>query len=261
MAEFPRLKKSLGQHFLTNATLAGKIVDLLAPEPGDQILEIGPGRGRLTELLIQRPHARLALIEKDDYWAAYHAGQGRELLAADALQFDWPSLRCQGEWKLIGNLPYNVASPLIWDIVSSCSGYSRAVFMTQKEVAARICAKPDSRAYGALSVWVQAHARPKLEFDVAPGSFRPPPKVDSAVISLTPAIDRPAHPDCLRELLQICFQQRRKQLAGIFRRAGKPGLESAMQLLQVDGQLRPENLDCRQFVALADAWRKMRQES
>lgn len=253
-ADLPRLKKSLGQHFLVNQGIAKKIVDLLEPAESDSILEIGPGGGSLTSILREKPHARLAVLEKDAYWADFHARAGVELLGNDALEFDWPSLCGQDKWKLIGNLPYNIASPLIWAIVAECDCYERAVFMTQKEVAERICAQPDTRAYGALSVWVQVHSNAKLVLRVNPGSFQPPPKVDSAVVVLAPKPEKPAYPDTLRRLLQICFQQRRKQLSGIFRRAKQPILEDALAELGINPCLRPENLRCAQFLALARIW-------
>lgn len=251
----PAPKKSLGQHFLINQGVCRKIVDMLAPAPEDNLLEIGPGPGALTSFLLRAPHRRLLLIEKDDWWAEerQRAG-GAEVLAMDALEFRWQELCPDGEWKLAGNLPYNIASPLIWDILADCRCWQRAVFMVQKEVGERICASPHSRAYGALSVWVQCHARAFLEFTVKPNSFRPPPKVESCVIRLEPVADPPLFPEALKRLLSLCFQQRRKQLGGVFRRAGQPVLEAALAELRIDPRLRPEDLDCAQFLALARFW-------
>lgn len=251
----PAPKKSLGQHFLINQGICRKIVDLLALTPGDNLLEIGPGPGALTALLLQAPHQRLLLIEKDDWWAQkWQKAGGAEVLAMDALAFRWRELCAEGTWKLAGNLPYNIASPLIWDIMADCHCWLRAVFMVQKEVGERICARPDSRSYGALSVWVQCHARAFLEFTVKPNSFRPPPKVDSCVIRLEPGVEPPLFPAALKQLLALCFQQRRKQLGGIFRRANRPVLEAGLEKLQIDARLRPENLDGSQFLALARYW-------
>ena len=117
----PAAKKSLGQHFLTNPGICRRIVDLIAPSGSDSILEIGPGPGALTGVLEKAPHARLLLLEKDDYWAGVRAREGgpsTEVRCMDALTFPWGDL--EGQWKLIGNLPYNVASPLIWDIAWKC---------------------------------------------------------------------------------------------------------------------------------------------
>ena len=251
----PRAKKSLGQHFLRNESVCRRIAGLLMPLPDDKVLEIGPGPGALTRALEAQPHARLLLLEKDRHWARErprHAAPGTQAVLMDALRFDWRRLHVDGGWKIAGNLPYNVASPLIWDILSQ-SGAARCVFMVQKEVGQRLAAAPGSRQYGALSVWVQAHARVRLEFTLAPGAFSPPPKVDSAVLSFTPVPpkDRPRHPRALERLLRICFQQRRKQLGGIFTRAGLAWLAQALPGLGLSPQLRPEALPVAAFLRLA----------
>ena len=162
-----RAKKSLGQHFLRDERVVQRIVDLLRVEEGDQVMEIGPGPGALTALLRPLPWKRLLLLEKDDHYAAEHAARplpGLEVVAGDALAYPWESL--EGPWKIAGNLPYNVASPLIWDIAARAKATRRAVFMIQKEVGERLCANPGCRDYGALSVWVQAfwQAIPRSEF-------------------------------------------------------------------------------------------------
>lgn len=251
----PYLKKSLGQHFLASKEICKKIVSLVDPAPEDQILEIGPGGGALTAPLLAAPHERLLLIEKDRWWAneRLNAG-GAEVLEMDALNFNWQELCISGVWKLTGNLPYNVASPLIWNIVAQCRCYERAVFMVQKEVGERICAAPDSRMYGALSVWVQCHARARLAFSVPPGAFRPPPKVDSAVVALFPVQMLPEYPQRLKRLLNVCFQQRRKQLGSIFRKAGLAILIDGLERLGINSHARPENLTCADFLQLARLW-------
>ena len=174
-------------------------------------------------------------------------------MLTDALRFDWRRISPEHPWKVIGNLPYNVASPLIWDIVSRAEGLKRAVFMVQKEVGQRLAAAPGNGHYGALSVWVQSYARPRLEFVVGPGAFSPPPKVDSAVLSFEPLPPeaQPAHPKALARLLRICFQQRRKQLGGIFRRAGLPQMERALDQAGLAPSLRPEALSTDDFQRLS----------
>ncbi len=252
----PPAKKSLGQHFLRREEICARIAALLLPGPEDRILEIGPGPGALTRALEALPHSRLLLLEKDRHWAKERgrlAGPSTQAVLMDALCFDWRRIQPEQPWKIVGNLPYNVASPLIWDIVSRAAGLSRAVFMVQKEVGQRLAAAPGNGQYGALSVWVQSHARPHLEFVVGPGAFQPPPKVDSAVLSFDPLplAQRPAHPEALARLLRICFQQRRKQLGGIFRRAGLPVLETGLKDMGLDPSLRPESLCIRDFRRLA----------
>ena len=163
MTAAPRAKKSLGQHFLKDAKTSARIVDLLRITPEDRVLEIGPGPGAITGIIHERGPARFRLIEKDGYWAAHHAQLERpappavEVLNDDALAFPWESL--EGPWKIISNLPYNVASPLMWDIVSRTPELTRAVFMIHKEVAERLYAAPGTKDYGALSVWIQSYAR------------------------------------------------------------------------------------------------------
>ncbi|MDL2306408.1 16S rRNA (adenine(1518)-N(6)/adenine(1519)-N(6))-dimethyltransferase RsmA [Desulfovibrio sp. OttesenSCG-928-C06] len=250
----PRAKKSLGQNFLQDKNIARKIVDLLQAGPQDNVLEIGPGPGMLTGFLQECGPAKLVLVEKDNHWARVRQDDERngirpQVILADALTIPWE--RFEGSWKIIGNLPYNVASPLMWDILSMVPGLVRAVFMVQKEVGQRLAAEQGSSAYGALSVWVQSFSRPRMEFIVPPQVFRPAPKVHSAVLSFEPLPPdaRPANPDGLSKLLKICFQQRRKQLGTIFRAAGLDanGLEQA----GISAELRPERLSSAQFQKLA----------
>ena len=252
-----RAKKSLGQHFLRDERVVQRIVDLLRVEEGDQVMEIGPGPGALTALLRPLPWKRLLLLEKDDHYAAEHAARplpGLEVVAGDALAYPWESL--EGPWKIAGNLPYNVASPLMWDVVSRVPHLSRAVFMVQKEVGDRLIAGPGSRDYGALSVWVQSFAATRKGFVIGPSAFSPPPKVDSAVVVFEPLPPekRPAHPEELSRLIKICFQQRRKQLQGILRRA-LPGNFSMEKLerLGIDPARRPETLAVEQFQQLSES--------
>lgn len=248
----PAPKKSLGQHFLISPGISAKIVSLLNLAAQDQIVEIGPGPGALTGLLSDSPHRRLLLIEKDKWWASERGKSGHcEVLEMDALKFDWSGLCESGQWKLVGNLPYNIASPLIWEIVSTCRCYDCAVFMVQKEVGERIGAAPDSRKYGALSVWIASYALAKYQFTVHPGAFRPPPKVDSAVISLRPLPVWPEFPDILKRLLDYCFQRRRKQLGSIFRQGEFSVLLPVLAELGIDPHLRPENLSAAEFQALS----------
>lgn len=256
----PRAKKSLGQHFLKDARTSARIVDLLRIEPHDCVLEIGPGPGAITGIIHERGPARFRLIEKDGYWAAHHAGLERsgppatEVLNADALAFPWESL--EGPWKIISNLPYNVGSPLIWDIVSRTPHLTRAVFMVQKEVAERLYAKPGTKDYGALTVWVQSYVRVEWGFVVGPGAFSPPPKVDSAVVTFVPLPKErhPARPKALAAMLKLCFQLRRKQLQSILRRAGGGDPAPVLERLGIDPQARPETLSPDLFQQLAEAF-------
>ena len=249
-----KAKKSLGQNFLINKGVAGAILDIINPEKGDLILEIGPGRGALTAPLLKKEPRLALLLEKDRELARLHKGQPNcVVLNTDALAFPWAKLGALGVWKLLGNLPYNIASPLMWDVVSQCDGYSLAAFMVQKEVAQRATAAPGSKAYGALSVWLQSWSKPRLELVAKPGSFRPSPKVDSAVLSFLPLPQerRCAHPRELKLLLDACFRQRRKQLGGVFSRGGLNEMRGALELFSIPETARAEELTPGQFNSLA----------
>ena len=250
-----RAKKSLGQHFLRDEAVLQRIAALAGAEPGDRLMEIGPGPGALTALLREMPWERLLLLEKDDHYAAEHAARplpGLEVVPGDALDFPWESL--DGPWKIIGNLPYNVASPLMWEIVQRVPTLARGVFMIQKEVADRILAQPGTKDYGALTVWIKSFVAPRKGFVVGPGAFAPPPKVDSAVVVFDPipVQQRPERPDLLARLVKLCFSQRRKQLQGILRHAGIPGYSpSVLEKLSIDPAIRPETLSPSVFQILA----------
>lgn len=247
----PAAKKSLGQHFLHDANICNKIVKLLGLEPQDRVLEIGPGQGALTRILHKQQLASLCALEKDSYWATMLPRQlpGLAVAHADALRMNWGRLQAGRPWKLVGNLPYNVASPLVWDIAAA-GGYSRCVFMVQKEVAQRLAAVPHSKQYGALSVWVQSHALVKLNFTVGPQVFRPRPKVDSAVFSLQPRPEGTAPSWALSHVLHICFQKRRKQLRTILR-TEYADVDNILESIEIDGRQRPEDLSVAAFDQLA----------
>jgi 16S rRNA (adenine1518-N6/adenine1519-N6)-dimethyltransferase len=277
----PSAKKSLGQHFLRDANIARKIVKALEIAPGETVLEIGPGPGALTGFIHDYAPGRLVLVEKDPFYARQRmsaAAGALSVIVADALSM--PYERFRGAWKCIGNLPYNVASPLLWELLGRLPDIRRAVFMVQKEVGGRIAAAPGTSAYGALSVWLQSFMRPKVEFCVPPQVFFPRPKVDSVVLSFSPlgARDRPAphgaginkahgtastgqqvragtlpgnagfSPPALAAVLHLCFQKRRKQLGVILRTAGKD--VGALERLGIDVKLRPEQLTVEEFQAL-----------
>ena len=250
---FPHaLKKSLGQHFLTDPTVCQKMVAELATSPSDGILEIGPGAGALTRELEHIPHNVLLLLEKDSYWARVRqkeADQKTQCINQDALTFAFCRIN---HWIVVGNLPYNIASPLLWNIVATCS-LKAGLFMVQKEVATRLCAQPCSKAYGALSIWIQSFVTPRLCFCVAPGAFHPKPKVDSAVVAFTPQ-SQPlpsAHQKPLSILLNACFQRRRKQMGTIAKQANLPRLKEALEEQGIAPTRRPEELTLQDFHALA----------
>ncbi len=252
-------KKSLGQHFLNNESVIRKIIELGEISADDQVMEIGPGPGALTGILREIPCQKLWLLEKDDVFAQKHADYAKEnnllhmqVFHIDALTFSWKDLR--GEWKIMGNLPYNVASPLMWDIVSQVPQLGKAVFMIQKEVAERIRAKEGSKTYGALSVWIQSFCRVEKGFVIRPSAFTPPPKVDYEIIIFKPLPkeELPKHPEELAKLIKISFQQRRKQLHGILQKAYPAAYsESLWNEMQMPKETRAEMLSPKQFQKLA----------
>ncbi|MDZ7759697.1 MAG: 16S rRNA (adenine(1518)-N(6)/adenine(1519)-N(6))-dimethyltransferase RsmA [Desulfovermiculus sp.] len=249
-----RAKRSLGQNFLVDPNLARKIVDCLLIRPGDRVLEIGPGRGALTGLLLDRG-AQVVGVEKDDHLARELKKRwpDMQVVAVDALDISWDRLSKAGIHKVIGNLPYNVASPLIWDIVACFPEAVSMVFTVQKEVGLRLTASPGAKAYGALSVWVQNFVQPRLEFIIGPQVFRPRPRVDSAVISLLPLRQRPGPKEraALSGLLRVCFQQRRKQLKTSLRSVWSDHVQSWFLEHNVRPQARAEEMTPKQFLSLA----------
>ncbi len=259
-SQFQRAKKSLGQHFLKDKNVSLRIVELLDIEESDYVLEIGPGRGALTEHIVQKKPKKLCLIEKDYALGEMHKEDLPKILdnvevkCIDALSFPWGEI--DEEVKLISNLPYNVASPLMWDMLSSVPRWTRAVFMVQKEVALRLVAKKNTKDYGGLSVWLQSYADISLKFCVGPKAFSPPPKVDSAIVLCTPKNkeDLPKDPKALADFIKICFQMRRKQLQAILRKSGFPGAKEQLESLGFEPSLRPEDLSVEDFMQLASAF-------
>lgn len=247
-------KRSLGQNFLVDRNICRKIVDALDIRPGENVLEIGPGRGALTRHVVEREPGRYVVLEMDDALAdaLEQEHPQLEVVRGDALAYDWSGLAQDEGWKIVGNLPYNIASPLIWDIVSK-SSFARAVFMVQLEAGQRLAAKPGGKDYGALSVFVQNHATAELLFRVPPQVFRPQPKVTSAVLRFFLRPSRPTQHDALRlsATLRMCFQQRRKQLGTILKSNNIRGFEDVLRTLDIDPVQRPETLEPERFLALA----------
>lgn len=251
-------KKSLGQHFLRDRNAIQRIIDFGRIGEDDQVMEIGPGPGALTNTLREMPCQKLWLLEKDDNFAQKHAEYAQnnkkehmQIYHIDALTFPWKDL--EGKWKILGNLPYNVASPMMWDIVAEVPQLEIAVFMIQKEVAERIRAGEGSKTYGALSVWMQSFCKVEKGFVVSPNAFSPPPKVDSEVIVLKPLPieQRPQDPKNLARLIKICFQQRRKQLQGILQKAlPQQYYPEVWDDLGLAGSSRAETLSPKQFQKL-----------
>ena len=249
-----RAKKSLGQNFLQDDNICGKIVDALAIDSDDCIIEIGPGQGALTRHIVRAEPREFKVIEKDDNLADQLEEDypGLEVLRRDALKFPWATL--DTPCKIVGNLPYNIGSKLIWDIISTVKGLERAVFMVQHEVALRLTAEHGNKAYGGLTAWVGNFARARYLFKVPPTVFRPRPKVDSAVVAFFPfpENERPKDPERLSVLLKTLFQQRRKQISTILKKQWTPELSAWFEANGIDTRARPENLSPEQLRSLSD---------
>lgn len=254
-----RAKKRFGQHFLHHRAILERIADALAPAPGDLVLEIGPGQGALTEILVGRG-ARVAAIEKDRDLAPLVQARlpGVKVVVGDALELDWRSAAgaVPGEpLLLVGNIPYNITSPLLARALEPPRPL-RTVFLLQEEVADRLAAAAGTQAYGALSVGVQARARVERLFRVPAGAFHPAPKVHSAVVRLLP-LDPPLVSDrdalALRRLVVGLFGFRRKQLGRGLRELTRWAPERVAGLLEaaaLDPAARPETLGPETFVRL-----------
>lgn len=249
-----RPRKALGQHFLHDAGVQARIIAAIAPQPDDCLVEIGPGLGALTRLLIGRVR-QLHLIELDRDLAARwraEAAAGCPLIVheADALAFDFSQLG--PDLRLVGNLPYNISSPLLFHLVQYATHIRDMHVMLQREVVDRMVALPATPAYGRLSVMIQARFRVRKLFHVPRGAFTPPPKVDSAVVRLEP-LPSAAIPyrDATRfsELVARAFAQRRKTLRNALQGCVET---STFAALGIDPRRRGESLSVAEFAALAN---------
>ena len=258
-----RAKKALGQHFLTDLSIAERIAGTVSDFKGLPVLEVGPGMGVLTQFLLAQGHD-LKVVELDGesvnyLQAAFPRLEGR-IIAADFLRLDLDQVMGPGQWVVIGNYPYNISSQIFFkvldykDRVSCCSG------MLQREVAQRIAAGPGSKTYGILSVLLQAWYDIEFLFTVGPGAFNPPPKVQSAVIRLrrNGRTSLPCDEALFKTVVKTAFNQRRKTL----RNSLKPLIADKASREQWDAEtlsafvsrpvfdLRPERLGVEEFVDL-----------
>jgi 16S rRNA (adenine1518-N6/adenine1519-N6)-dimethyltransferase len=254
-------KKSFGQHFLLDLNITRKIARLADLGPGDTAIEVGPGPGGLTRALIETGAGVIA-VEKDERFRplleelALAAGGALTLVFGDALAIDEAAL-AGGAAHLVSNLPYNVGTPLLIKWLTGPWTPASLTLMFQKEVADRIAAAPGASAYGRLAVIAQATCEAKLVMDVPARAFTPPPKVDSAVVRLTPRVDRPAPErlDALQRATAAAFGQRRKMLRASLKPLGGEALARAAGL---DPQARAETIDVASFLRLADEWLQLR---
>jgi len=252
-------RQALGQHFLTNRAVLGKIIGVIAPGPGDVIVEIGAGKGALTTLLAEKA-GRVIAIEKDaglipDLKKVVPANVN--IIVADALTFDFRQLLGSlgvSTVRVVGNLPYVISTPLLFRVLDERRLISDAVFLFQKEVAERIIAGPGSKKYAPLGILLQNDFEARIAFTVAPGSFSPPPKVQSALLALRRRLV-PHHPgvadEPFRTFLKAAFAERRKMLwKNLARRATPAALDTAYAALGLARNARAEELSPDALFAL-----------
>ena len=234
-----RPRKRFGQHFLHDPRVLARIVDAVAPSPTDHLVEIGPGEGALTAPLLQRAK-KLDVIELDrDLAARLREMPGVTVHEGDALEFDFA--RFPAGMRLVGNLPYNISTPLLFHVARYADRVRDMHFMLQLEVVERMVAAPSTASYGRLSVALQARFGMEKLFNVSKGAFRPQPKVESAVVRMMP-LAKPLEVD--EDLLRRAFSARRKQL-----RNALPGVDFARA--GIDPALRAENLSPADYVRIA----------
>jgi 16S rRNA (adenine1518-N6/adenine1519-N6)-dimethyltransferase len=249
----PIAKKRFGQHFLTDRHYIDRIVAAIAPQADDVIVEIGPGPGAITAPLLERLNHLHAVEIDRDLAAALRtrfAADKFTLLETDVLKFDFTALGPR--FRAVGNLPYNISTPFLFHLADFETSLIDGTFMLQKEVVDRMVAAPDTEAYGRLSVMLQYRFAMKRMFDVPPGAFTPPPKVNSAIVRMVPLpTDRLRANDDVRfaAFVTAGFGQRRKTLSNTL----KPFLTAAqIEAAGIDPRRRAETLSLVEFVRLAD---------
>jgi 16S rRNA (adenine1518-N6/adenine1519-N6)-dimethyltransferase len=252
------VRKRLGQHFLHEAAVVGRIVQAFDPRPGDWVVEIGPGEGVLTRALAPRV-AALHAVEVDRRLVARLTAEfgpydNVVIHHADALGFDFCKALGHGrKLRLIGNLPYSISTALLFRVLEQAHCIEDMCFMLQREVVERLCATPGSKTYGRLSVMIQWRCQVQRLFNVKPGAFRPPPKVDSTIVRLRPytVSPLPVKDDAiLARLVQVAFAQRRKTLRNAIKSLLGP---DQLLALGIDPRRRPETLTLGEFAELANA--------
>jgi 16S rRNA (adenine1518-N6/adenine1519-N6)-dimethyltransferase len=252
-----KARKRFGQNFLHDPGIIQRIIDAIAPHPDDNLVEIGPGQGAITRELLRRCGA-LQVVELDRDLIGPLADSCATLGEltihnADALKFDFTALASpELPLRVVGNLPYNISTPLLFHLLSQAAQINDMHFMLQKEVVERMAAGPGSKTYGRLSVMLQAKCRVTPLFLIGPGAFNPPPKVDSAFVRLEPFSEPPLAIEdqvLFAQLVAQAFSQRRKTLRNSLRNWLTAG---QIEAASVDPTTRPEQLSLEAFVALAN---------
>ena len=260
---FHKARKRFGQNFLIDDGIINRIARAVSPTAQQQVVEIGPGKGAITELLLSGcPPLKVVELDRDLIpWlkVKFEGYPDFEVIAADALKVDFGALADAGRpLRIVGNLPYNISTPLIFHLLSFVGQVQDMHFMLQKEVVQRMGAAPGTKSYGRLTVMVQYWCQVEYLFDVPPQCFSPAPKVDSAIVRLTPR----AAPELvaedhavLQELVTAAFSQRRKTLRNTLKHLMS---SEEIESLNFDTGRRPETVEVSEFVAMANALVAMR---
>lgn len=254
-----RARKRFGQHFLNDSSVLDRIVAVVNPRSGDKVLEIGPGHAALTELLYPEAGTMVAVEIDRDLIAMLRARFSElEIVNADILKVDLDEILKGADWRLVGNLPYNISTPLLAKLYGHLEHIRDMHFMFQRELSERLAAQPSTKDWGRLSVLTQYFCHVQPLFDVPPEAFSPPPKVESQVIRLWPRVDRRAVDQKLLALvLRTAFSARRKRLSNALKSLSLSWDELAE--LGISQSQRPDQLGVDDYVNIACALEKTQQ--
>jgi 16S rRNA (adenine1518-N6/adenine1519-N6)-dimethyltransferase len=245
-------RKRFGQHFLADGGVIDAIVAAVDPRPGQALVEVGPGLGALTLPLVERCQ-RLTVVELDrDLAARLRRNVALDVIEADVLTLDFSAMAAQRQQplRLVGNLPYNISTPILFHLLPAAAGVQDQHFMLQREVVERMAAAPSSKDYGRLTVMLQWRYHIEALFDVAPEAFEPPPRVTSSVVRMLPwPVPAALDAGLLEELVRVAFSQRRKLLRHTLGR----WLDERRLAGAFDLQRRAEEVPVAEYVALAQA--------
>jgi len=245
-----RARKRFGQHFLVDAGVLDRTLRAVNPRPGDRLLEIGPGRGALTELLLDCVDTLVAVEIDRDLIGPLRARFPRLVVVnEDILRVDLDALLAAGDWRLVGNLPYNISSPLLVRLYGHLEHIRDMHFMFQRELAQRLWAEPGTKAWGRLSVVTQYHCLVEPLFEVPPEAFSPAPRVHSQVVRLAPRSERLAVDErALDRVLTVAFSARRKRVSNALK-----DFALDWEALAIAPEARPDQLGVAEYVRIAGA--------
>lgn len=256
-----KAKKRLGQHFLANRRVAARIVNSIAPQPGDNVVEIGPGKGALTDILLEK-ECHVTAIEFDRDMIAllksrYNCQHNIRIIERDILRITADDLPEYG--KFIGNIPYNITTAILEKLLEFKAAISQAVFTVQAEVANRLTAHPGTRAFGSFTVIMNTGFDIKALFKISPRAFKPVPKVVSTVIKLTPVNREPEDLENFKVFIRGCFRQKRKTLINSMQlglNIPKQDCERMIIKIEKVSNVRPEQLSFNDYLNLYELWQQ-----